>query len=58
MKITTEPTRIEVWRNATRKKKGHYAWVSGVYVIVDGQKHYPPMRIREAKRYIAELKGN
>ncbi len=47
MNITTEPTQIEVWRKSGRNKPARPVWVAGVYVIVDGVKNYPPMRISQ-----------
>lgn len=53
MKIEFEPTQFEV--PSPRKGRPGYRWVEGVYVILDGKKIYPPMRIREAKAFVAEV---
>lgn len=53
MNITTEPTKIDVWRESI----GRSVQVDAVYVIVDGERIIPAMRKREAMRYINRLRG-
>jgi hypothetical protein len=59
MTIETEPTRIEIPSPRYDRKRNNYRpsyrWVEAVYVIVDGRRIHPPMRLREAKAYIQEL---
>jgi len=56
MKFETKPTRREV--PCTRRGRPSYKWVDAVYVIQDGVKLYPPMRIREAQNFIQTAKAN
>lgn len=53
MTVTLEPTRVEVWRR-NRGKVAQSVWVAAVFVVVDGRKLYPPMRVREARKYVKE----
>ncbi len=57
--ITFEPARFEV--PTQRNGRPGYKWVDGLYVVVNGAKQYPPMRIREAKAFaraaIAKAEG-
>jgi hypothetical protein len=53
MKVEFESTRFEV--PSPRNGRPCYRWVEGVYVVLDGKKIYPPMRIREAKSFVAEV---
>ena len=45
--ITYEPTRLEV--PAPRDGRPSYKWVDGLYVVVNGNRLYPPLRAGEAK---------
>lgn len=51
--ITFEETQIEV--ACMRRGRPTYRWAQALYVVVDGNKHFPPMRAREAKRYAKEV---
>lgn len=53
-KIFFEPTILEV--PSLRRGRPGYKWVNGVYVVIDGVKLYPPMRIREAKNYVKGMR--
>jgi hypothetical protein len=55
MKFETEPTRIEI--PCSKKGRPSYKWVDSLYVIQDGVKLYPPMRTREAWKFIREAKA-
>jgi hypothetical protein len=55
-KIEFEDTRIEI--PSPRNGRPSYRWVDALYVIVDGKKLYPPMRIREAKNFAERLKNS
>ena len=45
--VTYEPTRLEV--PEPRDGKPSYGWVDGLYVVVNGNRLYPPLRVGEAK---------
>lgn len=49
MKIEFEETTIEV--GMPKHGRPSYRWVPALFVVVDGRKLYPPMRIREARRF-------
>lgn len=53
MKITFEETQIEVGTSV--RGRPSYRWVRALYVIRDGVRIYPPMRVREARRFAKEL---
>lgn len=52
-KIQFEECRMEI--GSPVRGRPSYRWVDALYVIVDGKKIYPPMRVREARRYAKEL---
>lgn len=54
MTITTKETQIEV--GCTVRGRPSYRWVPAVLVTINGQTIYPPMRLREAKAYVKELR--
>lgn len=52
--VTFEETQIETV--CMRRAQPSYRWARALYVVVDGVKHFPPMRPREAKRYAEEVR--
>lgn len=52
-KVTFESTELEV--PCVRHRKPTYRIVSALFVIVNGVKIYPPMRINDAKKYAKNL---
>lgn len=53
MNVHLEMTQIEV-PVRRRGRRATYRWVPAAYLVVDGLKQYPPMRLHEAKRALKE----